>query len=310
MGTCESRLLLGFVCLPFCLSVGAEAPAADDAYRLVWQDSFDAGRLDEDRFWNIEVNGDGGGNQELQFYARENVSVGIEPLSGDSCLILTARFDEKAAHAVTSGRVNTKGKVCPTFGKIEARIKLPRTQDGLWPAFWLLGDDYSSVGWPRCGEIDIMEMGHVDGIKASTQDRLFNGACHWGVSHTRVNSLVRSRVSSYGLQDDGFHLFTLEWDENAIKMYLDRDKNPDAEPYYAIDIDDTSLPDARGNFFRKPFFIIFNLAVGGEFTGIYRLDGITALADGEARMYVDFVRVYQRNAGSILLRSEEMTQNN
>ncbi len=310
MGTCKKGVLVGLVCLPFCWSVRAEAPTGSDGYRLVWQDSFDGNRLDEDRFWNIEVNGDGGGNQELQFYARENVSLGTEPESGASCLILTARCDEKAAHAVTSGRVNTKGKVCPTFGKIEASIKLPRTQDGLWPAFWLLGNDYSSVGWPRCGEIDIMEMGHIDGIKDSTQDRLFNGACHWGISHTKVNSLVRSRVSPYGLQDGKFHLFTLEWDENAIRMYLDRDKNPDAEPYYAVDIDDTSMPEARGNFFRKPFFIIFNLAVGGEFTGIYSVDGITALAAGEARMYVDFVRVYQRNADSIFLLSEELTQNN
>ena len=306
----KKDVCVALVCLPFCMGCMATSPTDDDGYRLVWQDSFEGLNLDEARYWNIEVNGDGGGNHELQYYGRENVSVGVEPESGASCLILTARCDEKAGRVITSGRVNTKDKVCPTFGKIEARIKLPRTQDGLWPAFWLLGNDYSLEGWPRCGEIDIMEMGHIDGIKASTQDRLFNGACHWGVSHKQVNSLVQAQLSPYDLQDGNFHLFTLEWDENTIKMFLDKDENPDAEPYYSVDITDTSAPESCGNFFRKPFFIIFNLAVGGEFTGIQHVDGITALDNGEANMYIDYVRIYQRNTDTLFILGEETTQNN
>ncbi len=267
----------------------APATVAEAPYELVWEDTFEGTALDETH-WNIEVNGNGGGNNELQYYRRDNVSVGVEPESGASCLILTARRETYGEHQATSGRINTKGKVYMTHGKIEASIKLPCTADGLWPAFWMMGNDYPVVGWPRCGEIDILEMGHADGIKSATQDRLFNGALHYGVSYRNVQHTVQSAVSDYGLQDGKFHLYTLVWDENRIAMYLDNAE----QPYYVADISRVAEENDCGNFFHKPFFIILNLAVGGEFTGIQQIEKITALADGSAAMYVDYVRVYQQ----------------
>ena len=92
---------------------------------------------------------------------------------------------------------------------------------------------------------------------------------------------------------DGFHLFTLIWDEQAIECYLDLNLHPDAEPYFAMNIDDRSNDSAPGNYFHHDFFIIFNLAVGGNFPGIWNIGQVTALNGGEAHMYVDYVRVYQ-----------------
>ena len=205
---------------------------------------------------------------------------------------------------VLTGGVYSKGKKLFEHGRLEINARLHGAR-GAWPAFWLLGDDYTSVGWPRCGEIDIVEMGHADGIKSSTQSRYFNGACHWGVSHTDVKHYVQNATAEYSLQDDKFHLFTVEWDEQSIKMYLDQDLNPNVAPYFIAPIDDKSTPDAPGYFFHKPFFILFNLAVGGEFTGIEQIEDVTALSGGEAKMYVDYVRVYRR--GNSVQATNEMT---
>lgn len=262
-------------------------------YSLVWEDTFDGEALNVAEYWNIEENGNGGGNHELQYYSRDNVAVGIEPVSGESCLILTARKENLNGKTATSGRVNTKHKVCARYGKIEARIKLPSTADGLWPAFWMLGEDISQEGWPRCGEIDILEMGHSEGIKNNTQGRLFNGACHWGMSYKAHHYDAQDLVASYSLQDGEFHLYTLEWNADSIVMYLDKDVHPDVAPYYYMDIAEKSTPDSGGYFFHKPFFIVLNLAVGGDYPGIYDVEQITALSQGDALMYIDYVRIYQ-----------------
>ena len=267
-----------------------------DGYKLVWEDQFNDGVLDESK-WYIEVNGDGGGNQELQYYRAENISVGPDE-DGNGCLIITARRENYNGKSFTSGRLNTSDRYEFTHGKVEASIKLPSTANGLWPAFWLLGADYDTNGWPRCGEIDIMEMGNSGGISGGTQDRFFNGAAHWGFYRDGAYpNYANSKTNSYSLQDGEFHLFTLIWDENSLSMYLDMDKYPDNAPYYKMDINDTSDDWSTGLYFHHDFFIIFNLAVGGRFTGILNASGITALPqDGdEAKMYVDYVRVYQKN---------------
>lgn len=260
----------------------------DDGYRLVWADEFDGAALNADD-WNIEVNGYGGGNNELQYYRAENVSV------QDGCLVLTARKESYGGKAFTSGRLNTSHKHFFTHGRIESSICLPKTANGLWPAFWMLGNDYDSVGWPRCGEIDILEMGNASGISSGKQETFFNGACHWGFyKDGAYPNYARSSNAPYSLQDGAFHLFTLIWDEEAIAMYLDRDKYPDAEPYYKMNIVDYNGDWAVGNYFHHDFFIVYDLAVGGNFTGIHNTAGITALADGERSMYIDYVRVYQK----------------
>lgn len=268
-----------------------------NGYHLVWQDLFDGEALDESA-WNIEVNGNGGGNNESQYYRRENVSISKEPQSGRSCLTLTARREAFGGKPFTSGRVNSMGKKYFTHGKVEAYICLPKTANGLWPAYWMMGNDFSTVGWPRCGEIDILEMGNSQGIKTGTQETYFNGACHWGFyKNGAYPNYAKSSNAPYSLQDGKFHLYTLIWDEKSIKMYLDLDKNPNVAPYYEMGIEGTDDEWATGLYFHHDHFILFNLAVGGHFTGIVNNPGgITALpTDGsEAKMYVDFVRVYQK----------------
>lgn len=265
-----------------------------NGYKLVWEDLFNGEALDRNT-WNIEVNGDGGGNRELQFYREENVSVGKEPISGRNCLILTARKEDFGGRNATSGRVNSVGKKYFKYGKIEASIKTPKTANGLWPAFWMMGNDYPQIGWPASGEIDILEMGHSSGIRNGTQDRFFNGALHWGKWTPAGNNPMYAKdfTSSYGLQDD-FHLYTLIWDETNIKMYLDLDKNPDVAPYFQMAIVNKDDENSPGHYFHKEFFMLFNLAVGGNFPGIHNPAAVTALADGEAQMYIDYIKVYQK----------------
>lgn len=275
-----------------------EGSGATDGYSLVWQELFDGQELNPLR-WDIEVNGSGGGNNELQYYTdrTENVRLGDDG-NGNGCLILTARRENYSGKNFTSGRVNSKNRIAFKHGKIEASIKLPRTANGLWPAFWMMGNDYDEVGWPKCGETDILEMGNAEGIKHGTQERFFNGACHWGQGWPAA-SYAKSTTKTYSLQDGEFHLFTVIWDENAISMYVDLDRQPRQNPYYKIDIpaDDPDNEWSAGNYFHKDNFILFNLAVGGDFTGLHNASDITALNDGngnEASMYVNYLRIYQK----------------
>lgn len=284
---------LSLLVLAAMFSATAAAQTFDD-YKLVWSDEFNGTTLDTDA-WNIEQNGDGGGNAELQYYLADNVSIGKEPTSGESCLILTAKKQSYGGKQFTSGRLNTHNKVYLTHGMIESRIKLPKTANGLWPAFWMLGNDYETNPWPRCGEIDILEMGNADGIGAGTQDRYFNGACHWGYyKGSAYPNYARSSTCSYSLQDGEFHLFTLVWDDDYVAMYVDRDKYPTAEPYYKMGVSDYTDDWSTGNYFHHEFFIVYDLAVGGYFTGILSPSGITALDSGDAKMYIDYVRVYKK----------------
>ena len=295
-----------YIVLMAAAAIGAvSAKAADDqvgtgetdGYVLVWQDLFDADELNTDR-WNIEVNGNGGGNSELQYYTlrTDNVSLGDDG-EGNGCLILTAKRESWMGKKFTSGRINTMGKITFKHGKIEAAIKFPKTADGLWPAFWMMGNDYSTNGWPYCGETDIVEMGNADGISAGTQERYFNGACHWGPSSSNTMSYAKHSTKSYSLQDGEFHLYTVVWDEDAVKMYLDWDVYTVQTPYYSMTISDTTSTSSPGTYLHKENFILFNLAVGGSFTGIYSSDGITALNDdndNQASMYVNYVKIYQK----------------
>lgn len=264
-----------------------------DGYKLVWEDLFNDAELNKNN-WLIEVNGNGGGNNELQYYRSENISLGKDVATNRNCLIITAKKEDYKGKSVTSGRLNTNGKKGFKYGKIEASIKLPKTADGLWPAFWMLGSDFNTVGWPKSGEIDILEMGNENGIKNKTQDKYFNGALHWGPQWDNMGHYAKDFTSGYGLQDD-FHLYTLIWDKQKIKMYLDLDKNPQATPYFEMNITDVSGDKSPGNYFNKEFFILFNLAVGGNFTKIHNINNVTALNAGSAQMFVDYVKVYQKD---------------
>ena len=299
-------------------------------WQLVWSDEFEAEELNR-AYWNVENNARGGGNAELQYYAPKNVTIEKHPVSGESCLVLNAIRENYGNRPCTSARLNTQDKVTVEYGKVEARIAFPHTADGLWPAFWMLGnnlahdlgnnDDVDTradhlaeqglVVWPKCGEIDICEMGHVNGIKAGTQDRYFNGACHWGESFNNgaYPNYGQFCTADYPVQGD-FHLFTLIWSEDSIAMYLDQDRNPETEPYFQLSLRGKEV-NQPGHYFNHPFYLVLNLSVGGFFPDMPAAEKypelitaedesfkkVTALpADGTpVKMYVDYVRVFKKN---------------
>ena len=262
-------------------------------YQLVWNEDFTDGALDN-AVWNIEVNGDGGGNNELQYYCEKGVSLGTEPTTGKQCLILTATKENYQGKKCTSGRVNSKGKMTYTFGRIDARIKFPQTANGLWPAFWQMGNNYDQVGWPKCGETDIIELGHQNAFSKGTQDRYFNGAMHVGRRWDAVWSDAQDATWAYSVEDT-FHSVTMIWTPTSVDMYMDKDAHPENEAYFHADLEPNEDADYnRQLVFGKPNFIIANVAVGGNFPGIFDINKITALANGPRSMYIDWIRIYQR----------------
>lgn len=262
-------------------------------YKLVWEDNFNKPTLS--KVWTADIDDNGGGNRELQFYRPKNISIAKEPKSSANCLVVTAKKESYQAKTATSGRITTYGNMTFRYGKLVSRIKMPKTANGLWPAFWMLGVDHNESKWPKCGEIDIVEMGQKDGIKNNVQDRYLNGACHWGESWNGGSypSKGTFTTSTYGLQDD-FHTYTLIWTPDSIKMYLDQDKYPQVKPYFELPIVGKSLTNETSRYFRKPYYVIFNVAVGGNFTDIFDINKVTALNSGDASMYVDYVRLYQK----------------
>ena len=297
-------------------------------WQLVWSDEFNDSALNT-AYWNVEDNARGGGNAELQYYSPNNVNIEKHPLSGESCLVLTARREDYKNRPCTSARLNTQDKMTVCYGKVEARIAFPHTADGLWPAFWMLGNNLATdlgdnddvdrrlaelakegrVVWPKCGEIDICEMGHHTGIENGTQDRYFNGAAHWGESFNNgaYPNVGGFYTADYPVQGD-FHLFTLEWTEDSIAMYLDKDKYPNASPYFQLSLRNKDINEP-GHYFNHPFYLVLNLSVGGFFPGMPAAEkypalitaddpsfqSVTALpADGSpVKMYVDYIRVYR-----------------
>lgn len=300
-------------------------------WQLVWSDEFDAPQLNT-AYWNVEDNARGGGNAELQYYAPKNITIEKHPLSGETCLVLNAQREDYRNRPCTSARLNTQDKVTVEYGKVEARIAFPYTADGLWPAFWMLGNNLATnlgdnddvdkqlaelakqgrVVWPKCGEIDICEMGHHNGIASGTQDRYFNGACHWGESFNNgaYPNYGQFNTADYSVQGD-FHLFTLIWTEDTIAMYLDQDRFPEVEPYFQLSLRDKQINEP-GHYFNHPFYLVLNLSVGGFFPDMPAAEKypavipaddpsfqrVTALpADGTpVKMYVDYIRVYQKNS--------------
>lgn len=265
----------------------------DEGYQLVWNADFATNTIPSN--WNIEVNGDGGGNNELQYYCQKGVSVGTDPVEHKHCLILTATKENYQGKGCTSGRVNSKGNTYFKYGKIEARIWFPKTANGLWPAFWMMGNDFDleGVGWPACGETDIIELGHSNGFGNNTQERYFNGASHWGPKWDLHYQYANSITNPYSVED-GFHIFTCIWTPTKVAMYVDKDSHPGVAPYYEMGQAYSTETTNPGYYFNKANFIIFNLAVGGNFPGIFNINNVTALSNGPKSMYIDWVRVYQR----------------
>lgn len=259
----------------------ASAVQAQD-YKMVWSDEFDSNSLHST--WNVEVMGEPY-NNELQYYTSRTENVKVE----DGNLVITARREQYGTKAFTSARVNTLHKVFFTHGRVEARIKLPRLANGLWPAFWMMGEDFDTAGWPACGEIDIMEMGMKDALANDTQERSIAGAIHWGTGIGAHQLYSPGTVTTADDITGDYHVFTAEWDDEYLKFYVDNA----AQPYFTATI---KKGFDRSRYFHKPMYLLLNLAVGGDYTGILDNENITALKNegDEAKMYVDYVRIYQK----------------
>jgi len=262
-----SNLLIAFSLL------SAEGFAQE--YKLIWSDEFNGTALDLTK-WSCEIgNGSSGwGNNELEYYTSRPQNCAVD----SGYLTITALKESYSGFNYTSARINTQNKFSFEYGKVEARIKLPYGK-GMWPAFWMLGDNISSVGWPACGENDIMEMiggKGTGGLYSSPlSDATAYGTLHWYQNGSTQAGSHYSLAS--GKFADGFHLFGTIWTSSEIQFYVD------STIYYTKDISATTL-----SAFRNKFYIILNLAVGGNWPGYP--DSTTVFPQ---TMQVDYVRVYQ-----------------
>lgn len=233
---------------------------------LIWSDEFDYSGLPNASNWNMETGGGGWGNNELQYYTNTEGNAKVE----NGILTITARKETVGDNQYTSARITTQNKFDFQYGRIEARIKLPYGQ-GLWPAFWMLGANFGSVGWPACGEIDIMEM-----VGGAGRENTVHSTLHWDNNGSHAD-YGQSYTLSSGIFADNYHIFSIEWNSQEIKGFVD-----DTE-YFVADITPAALSE-----FQKNFFIILNVAVGGNWPG--SPDGSTTFPQ---TMEVDYVRVYQ-----------------
>ena len=272
-----------------------------EAQTLVWSDEFNQPKLDVEK-WTREVGGSGFGNGELQYYTagESNVFIGSKTNASDTgYLVIEARRENYGVapenRQFTSGRIVTSGKFNFKYGTIEARIKLPNLQNGLWPAFWMLGANYPSDGWPRSGEIDILEAGFRDDWQNNIANKKNNSTVHWFQDNFQVidpnapgdgwwgNASATGSTTIAGNFYDGYHLFKLVWTPTQILGYVDNVQ------YYTFNIppNDVNIRE----FSTNPFYVIMNLAVGGtNFVGITDPAQITAPLP--AQMQIDYVRVY------------------
>ncbi|WP_375771290.1 glycoside hydrolase family 16 protein [Archangium gephyra] len=240
-------------------------------WQLVWQDEFDgqAGTPPSADRWVHDVGGHGWGNEQLEFDTDrpENAS-----LDGTGNLVITARKESYGGKSYTSARINSSGRFEQTYGRFEARLQLPVGR-GIWPAFWLLGANIGEVGWPECGEIDIME--YRGQLPAITR-----GSLH-GPGYSGGGNIGSDFAVSGGKLYEDFHIYALEWEPNRIRWLLDG--------ITFFEVTPSKLPAGTRWVYDHPHFIILNVAVGGNYLG--PPDSSTVFPQ---QMKVDYVRVYTR----------------
>ncbi len=248
-----------------------------EGYRLLWHDEFDSDELNTDN-WTIEQREPGWTNNEMQAYTDSAQNVYIE----DGKLILKAVKDknENGLTCYTSGKVNSKGKKQFLYGKVVVRAKVPAGQ-GLWPAIWMMPQDESFYGqWPKCGEIDIMEI-------LGNQTNTLYANIHYGMPHGENQGIYKMEDGNFS---EDFHEFSLEWEPDEMRFYVDGELYHTVNNWYtAVEGEDKVTYPAP---FDQPFFVQLNLAVGGDWPGAP--DATTNF--DEAEFAIDYVRVYQKEA--------------
>jgi beta-glucanase (GH16 family) len=255
------------------------ARPVDPKWTMVWSDEFNQadGSKPDPKKWAFDIGGNGWGNHELEYYTDSSQNAFIQ----DGVLVIRAlreehvRQDGVAMH-YTSARLKTQGKFSQAYGRFEARIKIPYGQ-GLWPAFWMLGEDIPKVGWPTCGEIDIME-------NIGKEPSMVHGTIH-GPGYSGAGGIG----ASYALPPkqrfaDDSHLFAVEWEPGTIRFYVDNG-------LYETRARAELSPNAKWAF-DHPFFLLLNVAVGGDWPG----DPDTTTVFPQT-MRVDYVRVYSTRNG-------------
>lgn len=246
---------------------GATSPDSYPNMSLVWADEFEGSSLNT-TFWAHETgNGaNGWGNNELQYYKPQNTSI------QDGHLVITAKKESIEGKEYTSSRIITKGKKDFRYGRVDIRAALPKGQ-GIWPALWMLGSNFDSVSWPACGEIDIMEM-----VGGSGRENTVHGTVHWQNEGKHAQFGGKTTLSS-GTFSDQFHVYSILWDATSIRWLVDN------KQYHVIDTTPAELDE-----FRRNFFFIFNVAVGGNWPG-----SPNSTTSFPQHLIVDYIRVFQAN---------------
>ncbi len=270
--------LLALALAPFSCGGGATLqPPPPANYKLVWSDEFSGpdGSSPDSSKWTYDIGGNGWGNNELEYYTNRTQNAQVK---GGNLVITAQQESYTGADGVTrnytSARLKTQGLFSQAYGRFEARIKIPAGQ-GMWPAFWMLGNDITSVGWPKCGEIDIME-------NIGKEPATVHGSLH-GPSTSGPTSDLSAPFSLPAGQNfaGDFHLYAVEWEPGTIRFYADTN--------LYVTFTSSQWPAGGAWVFDHPFFIILNVAVGGNWPG--SPDSTTVFPQ---QMLVDYVRVYTK----------------
>jgi beta-glucanase (GH16 family) len=267
-----------------CLMVLALAwmPAAAG---LVWSDEFDGAGIDSG-IWTYDVGGWGFGNGQFEYDTARHENA----YTTNGNLVIEARRENYSGNQFTSARMLTQGRFAFKYGTLVARIRMPNTANGLWPAFWMMGNNAGAIAWPQCGELDIVEMGSKAGIDQGLQQKKINCALHYADAagtHGMFDAWTNAPVD---LSLD-YHLYQISWTPTNITFYLDD------VPYGSWDITASYLSE-----YHQPMFPILNIAIGGydpSYTGVYSPGAVTATLP--ARMAVDYIRLYDNGYTQLYL---------
>lgn len=263
------------VSLLLLMQIGCEREAVQTLpqreWELVWSDDFSgaAGNAPDNSKWEFDIGTgtNGWGNAELQYYTNRSSNI---QLDGSGKLVITARSESYSGSGFTSARIKTKGKFAQAYGRFEARIKTP-TGPGLWPAFWMLGANIDTKPWPQCGEIDIME-------QRGQQPSITHGTLH-GPGYSGGNSIGKAYGLTNGRFDTDYFIYAVEWGEDYIDFFVNNFLYQRLTP-----------ENVTGEWvYNQPFFLLLNVAVGGNFVGFP-----TTGTPFPQSMYVDYVKVYKQ----------------